>query len=184
MKLAIALQLLLLAYHQLTTLVDLYPFNGIRFSKPKERYAEAGFNFALSALPPVGFLFGLSGLMRFGAIFYFILLACEIATWFVPYFFGATPRWEEAYSRIQGRTIMLLPRRGPNPTPNLEHLILMVLTLAAGIATLAAYRSLPGAAPVSWLIGVIIGLVMISGIAATHWKLPGRFKSPSATRPD
>lgn len=170
MKLALALQLLLLAYHQLTTLFDFYPFNGARFSPLKERCGEAGFNFALMALPPIGFLFGLSGLMRFGALYYFILFACETATWFVPYFIGASPRWEAAYARIQSRTIMLIPRRGPNPTPNLEHLILMLLTLAAGIASLSAYRSLPEAAAGGGLIGVAVGSFLVLGIAATHWK--------------
>lgn len=174
MKLALALQLLLLVYHQLTTLFDFYPFNGARFAKPKERGAEAALNFALMVIAPVGFLFGLSGPMRFGAVFYFILLGCEIATWFVPYLIGASPRWEEAYSRIQGRTIMLLPRRGRNPTPNLEHLLLMVLTLAAAISTLAAYRSLPNPRAPGWATGGVVCLLIVSGIAATHWKLPGR----------
>ena len=180
MRFAIALQVLLLVYHQLTTLFDFYPFNGVRFSKPKERYAEAGLNFALTVLPPIGYFFGISGLMRFGAVFYFILIACEIATWFIPYFFGASPKWQEIFSRVQGRTIMLIPRRGQNPTPNLEHLILMVLTLAAGIATFSAYRSLPNSPAVGWPVAVLVGLIMISGIAATHWKFFSR-SAPSRT---
>jgi len=172
MIVAISLQLLLLVYHQLTTLFDFYPFNGIRFSQPKERYTEAVINFTLMVLPLLGYLFKISSLMRFGAAFYFILFACEIATWFVPYFFGASPKWQEIYSRVQGRTIMLIPPRGQNPTPNLEHLILMALTMATGIATFTAYWSLPEASTKGWPIAAGIAAFMLYGIAVTHWKLP------------
>ena len=174
MKLAITLQILLLAYHQITTLVDFFPFNGIRFSRPAERRAEAAFNLLLMAPAPVGFLFGLPALIWFGAAYYPVLFACEVATWFVPYFFGASLKWEEIYSRVQGLTVMVIPRRGSNPTPNLEHLILMALTLGTAFATLAAYRSIPGASFRGWPIALVFGAVMVWGVAATHWKLRGR----------
>jgi hypothetical protein len=42
MRVAVLCQLLLLAYHQTTTLVDLYPFNGVRNSSQRERIPRAG----------------------------------------------------------------------------------------------------------------------------------------------
>jgi hypothetical protein len=170
MKLALALQLLLLVYHQVLTRFDFYPFNGARFSQPKERQLEAGTNFLFMFWPPIGFAFGWAGVMRGGAFFYFILFACELATWFVPYFFGASPKWQEIYSRVQGRTLMVLPKRGDNPNPNLEHLILMVLTLATAFATLQGYRSLPGATFQGWPYALAFGAIMFGGVAATHWR--------------
>ena len=171
MAVALTLQLLLLAYHQITTLFDLYPFNGARFSPLRERGLEAAVNFALMGVGPIGFGFGIPFLIRAATAYYPILFACELATWFVPYFFGASPKWQEIYNRVQGQTIMVLPRRDPNPTPNLEHLILMALTVATAIVTLAAYRSMPGASFRQWPIAVAIGAIMIYGIAKTHWRL-------------
>jgi hypothetical protein len=184
MKLAIALQVLLLAFHQVTTLFDFYPFNGVRFSRRQERRLEAAMNFCLMAPAPIGFILGSASLIRAGAAFYPILFACELATWFVPYCIGASPKWEEIYSRVQGRTIMVIPRRGNNPTPNLEHLILMVLTVATAWASIAAYRSFPGASFGGWSLAITlaIGLVMVGGIAGTHWRVPRR-KPSSATSP-
>jgi hypothetical protein len=186
MKLAIALQILLLFFHQATTLFDFYPFNGVRFSRRQERRAEAAFNFFLMAPAPIGFILGSPLLIRAGATFYPILFACELATWFVPYFIGASPRWEEIYSRVQGRTLMVIPRRGDNPTPNLEHLILMALTVAAAWATIVAYRSLPGASFGGWSIAITlaVGLVMVGGVAATHWKLPQGNRTTPGPRTD
>ncbi|HVV72478.1 MAG TPA: hypothetical protein VHI52_13435 [Verrucomicrobiae bacterium] len=172
MKPALALQLLVLAYHQVTTRFDFYPFNGARFASPKERQAEAGMNFVIMCWPPVGFACGWPGMMKAGVMFYFVLLACIGATWFIPYFFGASPKWQEIYSRVQGRTLMVLPRRGNNPNPNLEHLILMALTLAAALASLAAYRRLPGADFHGWPYAAAVGALMVGGIAATHWRWP------------
>jgi hypothetical protein len=170
MKLALVLQLMLLGYHQVTTRFDFYPFNGARFAQPGERRAEGGFNLLMMGWPPIGFAFGLSVMMRFGVIFYFVLFACEIATWFVPYFFGASPKWEKIYLRVQGRTLMVLPKRGDNPNPNLEHLILMILTLAAGGASWEAFLRLPGATFHGWPYGLAVGAVMVGGVAATHWR--------------
>jgi hypothetical protein len=174
MKLAVALQLLLFVYHQITTLFDLYPFNGARFSRLKERLAEAAFNGALMIWAPIVYIFGWRGVMPYAAMYYFVLFVCVIATWFVPYFFGGSEKWTEIYSRVQGRTLLLLPPRGDHPNPNIEHLVLMVLTLITGLVTLGAYRRLPNATLNGWPIMLAVGAVMVGGIAATHWRLPGR----------
>jgi hypothetical protein len=170
MKLALALQILLVAYHQATTLLDFYPFNGARFARLRERLLEAGFNFLLMAPAPIGILLGWSGAIRLAAAYYPILFLCEVATWWVPYVFGASAKWREIYSRVQGRTIGILPRRGDNPAPNLEHLILMALTIGTAAASIAAYRATPGASLAGWPAALLIGAVMVWGVAKTHWK--------------
>lgn len=161
---AIAFQIVLVLYHQVTTLVDLFPFNGVRFNSLRERFFEAGFNLVLMGVPPVGFIFRISLLMRFGVAYYFILLAAEFATWWVPYFFGASPKWVEIYSRVQGRTITPIPRRGNNPAPNLEHLILMALTIVTAVVTLIAYRAVTGVAFQGWLGTAVVGVLVVGGV--------------------
>jgi hypothetical protein len=100
---AIALQVLLLAYHQVTTQVDLFPFNGARFYKGWEKVLECGVNGILMSLAPVGFAFGIRGLMWFGVFYYFVLFAEELRVWWVPYFFRPTQSWQAAYDRLHSQ---------------------------------------------------------------------------------
>jgi hypothetical protein len=78
--LAITLQILHAVYNQVATLVDLFPFNGVRFYSMRERLAEAGVNFAIMALPPIGFSLRSPFLMEVGVVCLFVLLAGECAT--------------------------------------------------------------------------------------------------------
>ena len=162
---AIVCQVLLLAYHQITTLVDFYPFNAARNYSRSERLAEVGVNAVLMVLPPVGFIFRLNGLMLFGVIYYFVLLFIEIIIWWVPYLTIPADSWRKAYNLIlslatsnfeegdtldnwvaihqrvhRGTITPLKPGRGPI-LPNLEHMILHGWTVVTAVATLAAYLS-------------------------------------------
>lgn len=136
---AIGLQFLLLAYHQVTTQVDFFPFNGVRFYKGWEKALECSTNGILMSLAPLGFAFGIRGLMWYGAVYYFVLFAEEIRVWWVPYFFGPSQGWQAAYDRLHAQTIKVLPARGNNPVPNLEHTILHGLTLVTALTTLFAF---------------------------------------------
>jgi hypothetical protein len=159
---ALACQILLLAYHQLTTLIDLHPFNGVRSTSRSERFIEAGINAVLMSLAPVGFAFEVRGLEIYGVVYYFVLFFFELVIWWVPYFSAPSGRWLRVYNfllsvattnfseanplagwtdrhvRMHRSTITLLPRgRGPI-VPNLEHTILHVWTAVTAITTLAA----------------------------------------------
>ena len=70
-------QLVLLAYHQATTLFDFHPFNGARHYSKKEKLAEAGSNAVLMSLAPIGFGLHIKPLMTFGVVYYFVLFAIE-----------------------------------------------------------------------------------------------------------
>jgi len=163
MRAALVCQLLLLAYHQITTLVDLHPFNGVRNSSRGERLAEAGLNAVLMGLAPIGFALGIRGLMLYGVVYYFVLLFFEIVIWWIPYLTAPSGRWlglynfllsvattsfgqkdaladwTERHVRLHRLTITPLPRgRGPI-LPNLEHTILHVWTAVTAITTLLGY---------------------------------------------
>ena len=159
---AITLQIILVLYHQVTTLFDFFPFNGVRFYSRRETLIEAGINLVLMSLPLVGFFWHVSALLKFGIVYYFILFAVECATWWWPYFLGPSPKGLENYNRIHRRTITVIPRRGNNPVPNLEHLILMILTLVTAIATVTAFRTISFPFR-QWWIGAVIGVVVVAG---------------------
>ncbi len=177
---AIALQALLLAYHQTTTLCDFFPFNGVRFYSRRERLLEAGTNFILMSLPLVGFILRAPFLMKFGLAYYFILFAIECATWWAPYFLGASPKALEVYNRIHRQTITPLPRRENQLAPNLEHLILMALTLLTAIVTCLAARSL--ALEIShWWLAALIGALLTGG-TIFQFCFQGRHKADNPPR--
>lgn len=166
MHLAILCQLVLVGYHQITTLVDLHPFNGVRNSSQSERLVEAGANALLMCLAPVGFILGIKSLMLYGVVYYFVLLLFELIIWWVPYFTAPRGRWLGPYNlalrvattnfaqkdaladwaarhiRIHSGTLTLL-RPGPGPIlPNVEHTVLHCWTAVTAIVTLEAYRTL------------------------------------------
>jgi hypothetical protein len=175
MAILLLAQLALLAYHQATTLLDFFPFNGVRYTKRSERLAEAAVNLVLMALPPIGFGFAIRPLMMFGCAYYFILLAIECATWWAPYLLGASQEWLDVYGRVHAGTLCILPRSGRKPAPNLEHLILMAMTLATALLTLRQFTILHvGPVPHVW-IAWIIGLALTAG---TAWRMVGRAVGP------
>jgi hypothetical protein len=171
---AVILQILLVVYHQVTTWLDLFPFNGVRFYSRREQVTEALVNFVLMGLPPVGFCFHVPSLMKFGVVYYFALLVIEGATWWAPYLFGASPKWAEMHARLHGQTVTIIPKRAGHPAPNLEHLILMLLTAATAFATLPAFRALNGPSKDIWLsVGVVSAV--FGGGTFYQFVLAGRF---------
>ncbi len=168
MTFAVPVQLGLLTYHQTTTWFDFFPFNGVRHTKTRERAIEALVNLTLMSLAPIGFAFGIEALMRYGLLYYVVLFAVECATWWVPYLFGASAQWQEIYTRVHAQTIAVVPDRAGRPRPNLEHLILMALTIAAAVATWHEYKARhPGPLPSLW-IGWTIGALLTAG---TAWQM-------------
>jgi hypothetical protein len=162
---ALASQILLLLYHQITTWIDFHPFNGARNYSRTERLAEAGANAVLMSLAPIGFGFHIKALMSFGVVYYFVLFAIELLIWWVPYFTVPTGRWRMVYNRLLAvatshfgpgdvldhwlatyerlhrGTLTLLPDRPGRPVPNLEHTILHAWTLLTAILTFIVYRA-------------------------------------------
>jgi hypothetical protein len=182
LHLAITLQIVHLLYNQVATLFDLFPFNGVRFYSWRERLAEAGVNFAIMAFPLVGFILHVPLLMEAGVMCFFVLLGGECATWWIPYFFGPSPKWLEIYSRVHRPTITVLPRRGTNPVPNLEHLILMVLTLVTTVVSLRAYHATTGSFFPHWWVTMQVAAFMISGVVF-QCCIKGKKQPPEPTPP-
>jgi hypothetical protein len=163
MSAALFCQLVLLVYHQVTTVFDFYPFNGARNYNWNEKLAEAGSNGVLMSLAPIGFGFHIKGLMIFGVVYYFVLFAVEIIIWWIPYLTVPSGRWRGIYNRLlscatsnfekgdtlanwiniyhrlHAGTITVLPPRNDRPVPNLEHIILHGWTLVTALVTVGCF---------------------------------------------
>jgi hypothetical protein len=160
---ALACQVLLLLYHQTTTFVDFFPFNGARFYSRREKTGEMAINAMLMILAIVGTVRNHSGLFFYAVVYYWVLFGIELIIWWLPYVvrpsgparkiynlalaFGTSDfapgdtlaRWVLVYERIHANTVTWLPRAKGRVTPNLEHMILHAGTLVTAVATANAY---------------------------------------------
>ncbi len=140
---AIVLTNLHLIYHQVTTRIDLFPFNNVREYTRKEQLTEAAIHFFSMGFPVLALLCDCKIMALVAAVELGLMFAGEIYTWWTAYFFGARfalqSNWQELHQRIFSKTIIMLPARGKNPVPNLEHCILHILTLLSGVACLLYY---------------------------------------------
>jgi hypothetical protein len=67
------------------------------------------------------------------------------------------------HARLHVQTITVLPKRPGHPAPNLEHLILMVLTVATAFATLSVYRAVATGDFKVWTSVAIVSAVLGGG---------------------
>jgi hypothetical protein len=148
---SIALVLTALAYFVTTTLVDLRPLNNITAATPRERRTEVLINVPILLIPAV--LLTLGGaldhawLIYLGAGLQGLIALGGLALWWLPYLVGVTvpwatagtgTTWAELHARTYAHTLIVLPPIGTRPRPNLEHMLLHSLYVAATITGLAA----------------------------------------------
>ncbi|MEV4512370.1 hypothetical protein AB0K00_25810 [Dactylosporangium sp. NPDC049525] len=151
--LAFALTLLLAAvvYFLLVTLVDLYPLNNVRDAKRAEQRTEVAVNAPMMTLPAV--LLALAAALSSPVLGYvagaleLLFAAGGLVLWWMPYLIGVTApwatagtgtTWAELHARTYAQTLIVLPRIGERPRPNVEHMILHGLMLAGAACTLVA----------------------------------------------
>ncbi|MFI7033836.1 hypothetical protein ACIBK1_34400 [Microbispora rosea] len=143
------------AYFVLTTLADLFPFNNVREAKRSEKLTEVTVNAPVLALPALLLVWasaaGLPVLAYAGAAVELLALLSGLALWWLPYLAGVTVPWATAgtgetwaalHARTYAKTVIVLPRRGDRPRPNLEHMILHMLMLLATVCAFAAARAI------------------------------------------
>ncbi|MEI3613879.1 hypothetical protein [Pseudogracilibacillus sp. SO30301A] len=125
------LQIVTLIYHQVTTRVDLYPFNAVRFYSEKERQIETTVNGVVMGIPIIFTLTQNPILISIGGCIWILIITGAILNWWLPYVTGQEfykmskeETWVETYERIFAKTIIILPYLKNNPRPNLEHMIL------------------------------------------------------------
>jgi hypothetical protein len=133
---------LLLIYFILTNHVDLRPLNNL---------TAAGIQLPstlMAVLPFSLVLFGLAQNRRawiyLGWIWSMVWLALQIRQWWVPYFFGPTFIHENFAWYFQHgytETLKILPIAQSRPTPDLQHNILQLLSLAVVLTLWANVRA-------------------------------------------
>lgn len=143
---ALALLGVALVYFLVTTTVDVFPLNNVRGATRAERGTEVAINGPILATPII--LVSLAAAMQIPILAFIgggielLVAAGGLALWWLPYLAGVTvpwatagidATWGELHARTYARTIIVLPRIGNRPTPNLEHMILHLLLLAGGI---------------------------------------------------
>jgi hypothetical protein len=140
---ALVLLIAVVLYHVFTTLVDLFPFNNVRDAAVSERRKEVLVNEPILLLPvALVMVAAATGWAAFaftaGGAELFIALG-GLLLWWMPYLAGrAVPwatagtgsTWSELHARTYAHTVIVLPRVGERPRPNLEHMILHTLMLA------------------------------------------------------
>ncbi|MEV4456292.1 hypothetical protein [Microbispora sp. NPDC049633] len=152
---ALLLVVAAVAYFLLTTLVDFFPFNNVREAKRSEKLTEVAVNAPVMALPALLLVWaaaaGLPALAYAGAALELLVVLGGLALWWLPYLAGVTVPWATAgtgeswaalHARTYAKTVIVLPRRGDRPRPNLEHMILHTLILAAAVCAFAAATTL------------------------------------------
>lgn len=153
--LALVLLGLALVYFLVTTTINLFPFNNTRDSSRAERGSEVAMNGPIMAIPLIlvtlAVALHLPVLAYVGGAIELLVAAGGVALWWLPYLAGVTvpwatagtnQSWSELHARTYSRTIMVLPAIRNRPRPNLEHMLLHSLLIAAGVVAILVGISL------------------------------------------
>lgn len=135
------LQIATLIYHQITTRIDLFPFNAVRFYSEEERRVETTVNGIIMFIPIILTLINSYPIwIAIGGCIWLLISIGAVLNWWIPYFTGREiykmkqdETWEEVYNKIFSKTITILPHIKNNPRPNVEHMILHTLILSSAI---------------------------------------------------
>ena len=139
-RMALIALALMLIYFAVDNHVGLNPWNNL---------AQAGSQWSSTLAGWIPRLFTLWALRRrarwavgVGAVWTVVWFLLQLWQWWIPYLFGPTPlhsdfRWyiEHGYTE----TLRILPQRGARPTPDLQHMMLQMLSLSAAVLTVRAY---------------------------------------------
>jgi|GEM_PF-1565976 len=135
------IQFFTLGYHQITTRIDLFPFNGARHYSVRERRIEAFVNGIIMCIAIVLSITQTPLWIGISGVIWTIIMVGAVLNWWIPYLTGreiypmsSTETWEQMYERIFANTMQVLPVIRNHPRPNLEHVILHVLISSAAIS--------------------------------------------------
>lgn len=156
LRISLAIQFLLAVYFQLINWFSLGSWNYQPGFDPisnsiiagKISWGEIGI-LSLFLLPFILFAFSYwkrwNWLMWVVAISYTVWLYLQVQTWWVPYFFGASKKWQEIYHRVFAHSTKILPSFGNHLPPDAMHLtiqlLLFVIVITAIVGLVQIQRS-------------------------------------------
>lgn len=132
---ALAAIVVLLAYLLVTNHVPLAPWNALS--------GGSQWLSSLAALAPFGLVVLAIGARQalaigIGALWSVVWFGMQLVQWWVPYLFGPTPLHRSFDWYVEGgydATLTILPAIGDRPVPDLQHLVLQVLSIVVIVAT-------------------------------------------------
>jgi|SRR5690625_3492233 len=137
---AVVLQIILLLYVEITTLVNLYPWNDLAKYTNKEKMLEATVNGLTILLGIVLFVSGIKWLMIVSVIFWLIFLLMQLLNWWMPYLTGKHlnqfPR--KLYDTHFQETLKILPPIKDHIIPDAQHNVLQLISLVVFVVSLLA----------------------------------------------
>ena len=142
-KIAIGSQLVMLIYFTIDNHVDLYPWNNLR--SPAAELPSTLFGWIPFVVIMLAFSFRLRWGMVVGTIYAYVWLLLQIRQWWIPYLFGPTPlhrdfSWYDDHGYTE--TLKVLPPIGDHPIPDLQHMVLQLLSLMVAVtATIGCYEN-------------------------------------------
>ena len=128
----IGFTLLLLIYHQITTLFPLFPWNDVEKYSRKELLLEAGTNGLLMGTGALSIIIGNSSFFHYYPLIYYpFLFSGELFQWWLPYFSEkfAQSKVNFDYDALFSRTTKLIPHKQGKRTPDANHIVLHFITV-------------------------------------------------------
>lgn len=137
---ALILQIILLVYFQLITLIPMYPWNDLTKYTNKERLLEATVNGIVIIVSTGLFVTKVKWLMICSVIIWLLFLMAQLLTWWMPYLTGKHlqqfPR--ELYETHFKNTYKILPPIKNHIIPDAQHNLLQIITLMILIVSVLA----------------------------------------------
>jgi hypothetical protein len=135
-RLAATATLVLGVYLQCVEWIDLFPWNDVRQGNGQETLNLAIAAATLVMVPTIWR--GSRSVAAIATLGLTLWAWLQVQTWWMPYWFGATPAWARVYERWFSETITWIPRSADRLAPDANHLVLQALILIAWIACLIA----------------------------------------------
>jgi hypothetical protein len=130
--LTLAFAVLILIYHQVTTIISIFPWNDTSKYTKKEIITEAGSNGLFMGIGVLCLLLPNKGFFHFYPLFYYsFLFAGEIFQWWLPYFSDkfSKMRLGDEYEIRFARTTKIFKSRNGKHLPDANHTLLHALTV-------------------------------------------------------
>jgi hypothetical protein len=131
----------MLVYFALSNHVPLSRFNNL--TRPGAQWRSTAVGLIPGALVLACLARGSELEVALGAGWLWLWLLLQIRQWWIPYLLGETVLHRDLRWYVAGgydKTIRVLPQRVGRPSPDLQHLVLQMLTLLAATATTLAAR--------------------------------------------
>ena len=135
---SVILQILLFLYFEVTTLVNLFPWNDLSKYSYRERLLEATVNGITIIIGIALFVTKIKWLMTISVVLWFVFLLMQLLTWWMPYLTGKHlkqfPR--DLYDTHFQETLKILPPIKNHIIPDAQHTVLQIISLATFMTSL------------------------------------------------